>query len=246
MLFVVAEKYDFRSPAAVAKVFTALSFVELLTSRLTTLLSTLPTLIASTACFTRIQDFLNLDDQTDTRLIGPSSYSLSEIVCLAFDSCKERLELNDNAAYEPLPSQIAVHFDNYSTAFTGSTAPKVRGVNLKLSAGGCLAIVGPVGSGKTSMLKAVLGQMETRQGSIRVASDHMAFCQQSPWLRNVSIRENIVGFDDTGFKWYQTVLRACALQEDLDSFLDGDRHIVGTKGSSLSGGQKQRVVSPPH
>jgi len=71
----------------------------------------------------------------------------------------------------------------------------------------------------------------------------MAYCDQTPWLENRSIRDNILGQSPLDEKWLATVLEACALDEDVRMFPLGDLTLVGSGGVSLSGGQKQRVVS---
>ncbi|KAL0775782.1 hypothetical protein CaCOL14_007069 [Colletotrichum acutatum] len=103
-------------------------------------------------------------------------------------------------------------------------------------------IVGPVGCGKSTILKAILGEVTIFNGSVWVSSKELAYCDQSPWVSNGSVRENIVSGTDFDAVWYNTVIHACALQVDLVQLSDGDATNVGSKGVSLSGGQKQRLM----
>ncbi len=102
-------------------------------------------------------------------------------------------------------------------------------------------IVGRVGSGKTSFLEAVLGDIWKVQGEVTVHGA-IAYAPQQPWVMNASVKENIV----FGHRWdpgfYEKTLNACALVEDLKSLPDGDQTEVGERGISLSGGQKARLA----
>lgn len=70
-----------------------------------------------------------------------------------------------------------------------------------------------------------------------------AYCSQTPWLCNGTIKETIVGQSDYDEAWYKRVVSVCALKTDLESIGGGDASVVGSQGSTLSGGQKQRLVS---
>lgn len=104
-------------------------------------------------------------------------------------------------------------------------------------------IVGPVGSGKSMLLSVLTGEIPLTRGSVRIPQNLIAYCDQSPWLRNASIRDNIIFQTKYEDDWYQTVLWACGLQHDVSIMPRGDMSLVGSGGDALSGGQKQRVVS---
>jgi len=99
-----------------------------------------------------------------------------------------------------------------------------------------------VGSGKSVLLNGIMGETIKMSGSIQIASRRMAFCNQTPWLLNSTLKTNILGIAQYQKEWYDTVLRACGLQEDISHFPDGDQTTIGPKGSALSGGQRQRVA----
>jgi ABC-type multidrug transport system fused ATPase/permease subunit len=118
-------------------------------------------------------------------------------------------------------------------------------------------IVGPTGSGKTSMLMALLGEMTLIKGSVALPSgrsredlrvnqetglvDSVAYCAQQAWLINADIKDNIVFASPWDSRRYKDVIKACALERDLEILDDGDQTLVGEKGVTLSGGQKQRI-----
>jgi ABC-type bacteriocin/lantibiotic exporter with double-glycine peptidase domain len=102
-----------------------------------------------------------------------------------------------------------------------------------------------VGSGKSTLLKAILGEIEHISGTRQMRRGiKVAFCDQEPWLLDQSVKENIVGSRLFDPEWYDRVIDACALAQDIDGFAEGDNTSVGSGGSALSGGQKSRVVSP--
>lgn len=84
---------------------------------------------------------------------------------------------------------------------------------------------------------------EKAQNSSSFPDDDMAYCSQTPWIYDGTIRDNIVGHSELDNPWYQSVLRCCDLNEDIGLMPEGDAAEVGSGGSRLSGGQRQRIVS---
>ncbi|KAF5553404.1 Canalicular multispecific organic anion transporter 2 [Fusarium napiforme] len=114
-------------------------------------------------------------------------------------------------------------------------------INLRISPGTLNMLVGRVGCGKSSLLKAIIGELIPAEGTVK-AEDSLAYCDQVPWLRNTTVRGNILGQSPMDDKWLSIVLHACALEEDLHQLPQGQETIVGSGGVALSGGQKQRVA----
>ncbi|KAJ3203156.1 hypothetical protein HDU67_010360, partial [Dinochytrium kinnereticum] len=102
------------------------------------------------------------------------------------------------------------------------------------------AIVGPVGSGKSSLLQAILGEMPKSKGSVDIFG-RIAYSPQQGWLLNTSLKENILFGAPLDQDRYERVLWACALDKDILQFPDGDQTEVGERGVTLSGGQAARV-----
>ncbi len=121
--------------------------------------------------------------------------------------------------------------------------PVIDVADWNIQQGGFTLVLGPVGCGKSALLKALLGELSPFNGEIQITYPVVAYCEQSPWLPNGTIREVISGHSELDEAWYQSVLRACALDRDAESWPDCDETLVGNKGVSLSGGQKQRIVS---
>ncbi|RDB25853.1 Oligomycin resistance ATP-dependent permease YOR1 [Hypsizygus marmoreus] len=117
---------------------------------------------------------------------------------------------------------------------------RLRDVDMRVPRGQLVAIVGAVGSGKTSLLQGIIGEMRRTRGSV-IFGGSVAYCPQSAWIQNATIRENICfGRPFEEEKYWRAVRDSC-LEPDLDMLPNGDHTEVGEKGISLSGGQKQRV-----
>ena len=102
-------------------------------------------------------------------------------------------------------------------------------------------IVGSVGSGKSSLLQCLLGEMHHQRGSVQL-SRRVAYTSQVAFLQSASIRNNILLGLPLDEQYYQQVLHACALLDDLTRLPAGDGTLVGENGLTLSGGQKMRVI----
>ncbi|XP_042886660.1 multidrug resistance-associated protein 1-like isoform X6 [Penaeus japonicus] len=118
--------------------------------------------------------------------------------------------------------------------------PVLKGINLRVSEGSLLAVVGTVGAGKSSLLSAILGEMEKQSGRINVKGQ-IAYASQQAWIQNATLEANITFGQSHEPSWYTSCVQACALQPDLDILPGGDQTEIGEKGINLSGGQKQRV-----
>lgn len=103
-----------------------------------------------------------------------------------------------------------------------------------------IAVIGSVGSGKSSLLGALAGDMRKTGGKIKLASTR-AFCPQYAWIQNSTLQDNILFGKPYRSKWYRSVIDACALGPDLDILPSGDQTEIGERGITLSGGQKQRL-----
>ncbi len=138
-----------------------------------------------------------------------------------------------------------------------STAFRLMDVDIKFEIGKLNIIAGPTGSGKTSLLMALLGEMTLIQGKVFLPggysredvrpgpetglTESVAYCAQQAWLVNANIKENILFAAPLDEKRYKDVIVACALERDLEILDAGDETLVGEKGITLSGGQKQRI-----
>nr|KAG5700435.1 hypothetical protein BaRGS_010348 [Batillaria attramentaria] len=118
--------------------------------------------------------------------------------------------------------------------------PTLRDINLEIPKGKLVAVVGQVGSGKSSLVSAILGEMEKLEGKVTVQSS-VAYVPQQAWIQNATLKDNVLFGSRLRERNYNAVLDACALRADLDILPGGDMTEIGEKGINLSGGQKQRV-----
>lgn len=118
--------------------------------------------------------------------------------------------------------------------------PALLNVSIDFKRGNLIGIIGSVGSGKTSLLQALLRELPVKSGSISV-SGSIAYNSQEPWLYSGTVRQNILFNQPMQRSRYNSVIKSCALLEDFESFEYGDRTAVGERGVSLSGGQKARI-----
>ncbi|KAL6006014.1 hypothetical protein ACLOJK_040059 [Asimina triloba] len=121
-----------------------------------------------------------------------------------------------------------------------ASAPTLRCINLEVSRGKKVAICGPVGAGKSSLLYALLGEIPKVSGSVDVFGS-IAYVSQSSWIQSGTIRDNILFGKEMDEKRYKEAIRVCALDKDIDNFDHGDLTEIGQRGLNLSGGQKQRL-----
>uniref|UniRef100_A0A4W5KVT8 ABC-type glutathione-S-conjugate transporter n=1 Tax=Hucho hucho TaxID=62062 RepID=A0A4W5KVT8_9TELE len=148
--------------------------------------------------------------------------------------CSEELK-DDNVAKAPLNGE-GVLIDNGTFSWTKEGPPCLKRINVRVPQGSLVAVVGHVGSGKSSLLSAMLGETEKRNGSGSVA-----YVPQQAWIQNATVQDNVMFGREKQKTWYQRVLDACALLPDLEILPAGDSTEIGEKGLNLSGGQKQRV-----
>nr|XP_023014206.1 multidrug resistance-associated protein 7 [Leptinotarsa decemlineata] len=134
--------------------------------------------------------------------------------------------------------------EGMATGTDESRVFRLSGINIKIKKGEFVGIVGPVGSGKSTFLSALLGELPKDSGSIAVREidSGFGFVTQQPWVQRGTIRENILfgrSYDDTKYK---AVLFACGLSDDIHMLPAGDMTGIGDSGNTLSGGQKARVA----
>ncbi|EAA35437.2 hypothetical protein NCU02051 [Neurospora crassa OR74A] len=169
----------------------------------------------------------------------------------SFDRIEDYIKSIKAVSRSPRPGQLAegieVSIRGLTVKWTPEQSnPTLEDVNLELSRGKVVACLGPVGSGKTSLARAILGEVPLVKGAVTYATDRIAYCSQVPWLPNRTIKQVIRGsmtiYGDIDHDWYLAVVRACCLDQDLAVLPDGDETMVGVDGMNLSGGQRQRVA----
>ncbi|XP_034949722.1 multidrug resistance-associated protein 1 isoform X2 [Chelonus insularis] len=123
----------------------------------------------------------------------------------------------------------------------GSDKPTLKNINVQVQHGQLVAIVGTVGSGKSSLISAFLGEMERISGRVNTKGS-IAYVAQQAWIQNATLQDNILFGKPMDKSLYNRVIEACALGLDIKMLPAGDQTEIGEKGINLSGGQKQRVA----
>ncbi|MEQ2257992.1 hypothetical protein XENORESO_000217, partial [Xenotaenia resolanae] len=160
---------------------------------------------------------------------------------------KKRLEkflggddLDSDIVHHDTSFNTAVSISNGSFAWEKDSQPLLKNVSLDIKAGRLVAVVGAVGSGKSSLMSALLGEMYSPKGFVNIQGS-LAFVPQQAWIQNATLRDNILFGSPYEDRRFQDVIEACALGPDLKLLSAGDLTEIGEKGINLSGGQKQRV-----
>ncbi|CAL9178065.1 unnamed protein product [Musa hybrid cultivar] len=155
--------------------------------------------------------------------------------------CLEDLQPN---VVEKLPrgsSEVAIEVSNGNFAWDPSSeTPTLKDLNFQVLKGTRVAVCGTVGSGKSSLLSCILGEVSKISGTVKLCGT-TAYVSQSPWIQSGSIQDNIIFGKEMDMVKYDRVLEACSLKKDLEIMPNGDQTVIGERGINLSGGQKQRV-----
>ncbi|CAH1183155.1 unnamed protein product [Phaedon cochleariae] len=162
---------------------------------------------------------------------------------LLADELKKQEVVSSNGVNSETPKHPAqgVHLKEVSVKWMKSSHENtLHNVNFDLSQNQLVAVVGPVGGGKSTLLHVILRELLPVSGSISVKGT-ISYASQEPWLFGASVRQNILFGQAYEEKRYEEVLRVCALQRDITLFPYGDRTLVGERGVSLSGGQRARI-----
>ncbi|NXY13006.1 MRP3 protein, partial [Atrichornis clamosus] len=134
----------------------------------------------------------------------------------------------------------AISVRNATFSWGKELKPTLKDINMLVPSGSLVAIVGHVGCGKSSLVSALLGEMEKLEGEVAVKGS-VAYVPQQAWIQNATLKDNILFGQAPNEEKYQNALEACALKTDLEVLPGGDQTEIGEKGINLSGGQRQRV-----
>ncbi|XP_072526726.1 ATP-binding cassette sub-family C member 2-like [Salminus brasiliensis] len=151
-----------------------------------------------------------------------------------------REDLDTMAVHHDNSFKTAVSVNNGTFAWGSDADPALKNVSLEIKPGRLVAVVGAVGSGKSSLISALLGEMHNLSGSINIKGN-VAYVPQQAWVQNATLKDNILFGSDLDEQRFQRVVEACALTPDLELLPGGVQTEIGEKGINLSGGQKQRV-----
>ncbi|CAI7673382.1 unnamed protein product [Penicillium pancosmium] len=211
-------------------VFTSLSLISLLTSPVVLLSVSWTRFTSAIGCFDRIQEFLCCKDSQANETLAESEWVVPENI--------SGTKLNSVSTQ----SQPLVCMTDCSFSLGPDKPAILHGITLKIQHASYTAVTGPIGSGKSSLLEAMLGEMYLREGSLSVSPVKMAYCKQNPWIFNGTLKANIIGESYADENWLEEVLHACNLDIEATTLPFGFDTVSGSSGAQLSGGQKQRLA----
>ncbi|XP_041671464.1 ATP-binding cassette sub-family C member 3 isoform X3 [Cheilinus undulatus] len=193
------------------KAFVSLSLFNILRFPLNMLPQVISSLVQASVSLKRIQSFLSHD------------------------------ELDSNAVdRKNTATDFSVTVVNGKFSWAKEDPPVLHNINVMVPQGSLLAVVGHVGCGKSSLISALLGEMEKLEGEVSIRGS-VAYVPQQAWIQNATLRDNILFGRPYNEQKYCCVMHACALTPDLEVLPGGDMTEIGEKGINLSGGQRQRV-----
>ncbi|TGO61642.1 hypothetical protein BOTNAR_0126g00140 [Botryotinia narcissicola] len=215
-----------------SKVFTSLSFLTLLTVPLSEIFQSTPGLVSGIACLGRIQAFLECENRHDFRkVLTDRKLDAEKTRTDTVASLDSELDLKPPIVIQN--GKFGWEDDNFI----------LRDMNAKVPKSSLTIVVGPIGSGKSTLCKALLGEIPFSEGNVSLSTrfPHVGFCEQAAFLYNGTVRDNIIGFSPFNSERYAEVINATSLVFDLTTLPLGDQTNIGSDGIILSGGQKQRV-----
>ncbi|XP_047433724.1 ATP-binding cassette sub-family C member 10 [Mugil cephalus] len=217
-----------------AKVFTTLALVGMLIIPLNAFPWVLNGILEAKVSLERIQRFFKLtnqDLQAYYALVSPEDSQTSVL-------------LNQGTFSWEAPNTNEPNREGRTETGAGKGSLQLHSLNLHVAKGSLVVVVGKVGCGKSSLLAAITGELNRLSGVLYVADRAAGFglASQDPWIQHASVRDNILFGKDYDAAFYQAVIEACALSDDLNILPNGDKTEVGENGVTLSGGQKARLA----
>lgn len=216
-VFVISAKLTGRT-LSTSTAYTALSLIALLAEPMNTLLRTIPEINAAIACFERIQTFMLSDARKDHRLPLKAA-QVSTTTSSTMSDSNQDIALEDMSP--KVDSSAMIIAQNASFAWSQDAPAVVNDFSFTLPCSQSLFIIGPVGCGKSTLLKGILGETPSSQGFIYTKTANTAYVEQSPWIQNGTIQDNVLGPSNFDSPWYDQVIRACALEHDISNLPNG-------------------------
>ncbi|KAI0133901.1 ABC transporter [Xylariales sp. AK1849] len=198
--------------------FTTTALLGLVTHPANMIMSIVPQAIGSLAAFERIQLYLLQSSRHDQR--------------------RDMKEVDGTTT----PVSAAITIADVDIQPDPKAPPNLTKVSIAVNRGSVVICSGPTGSGKTTLAKAILGEIPPVRGSISVTSKRIGYCEQSPWLPSGTLKSAICGYSPYEPSWYEQVVSLCCLEEDVSALPDGHETMIGSRGLNISGGQRQRVA----
>lgn len=201
----------------VNSVYTTLSLISLLAGPINTFIRAIPAMNTALASFNRVQKFLQSEGRRDHRMNLEDSSPITQRI----QPSLEGLELSDLCPLRQSSVSEVITARDVSFAWGNHTAFAVHDINLTVQKGQFCFIIGSTGCGKSTLMKGILGETPSTQGFLYTKYRETAFVDQTPWIRNTSFRDNILGVSNYTETWYREVVSACGLDQDVANLPNG-------------------------
>ncbi|XP_072509634.1 ATP-binding cassette sub-family C member 9 isoform X3 [Notamacropus eugenii] len=264
----VTHAYTSKKLLKPAEAFASLSLFHILVTPLFLLSTVVRFAVKAIISVQKLNEFLLSDE------IGDDSWRSGES-SVTFESCKKHTAVQPKTVNRKQPGRY--NLDSYEQSIRrirptetediaikvtngyfswGSGLATLSNIDIRIPTGQLTMIVGQVGCGKSSLLLAILGEMQTLEGKVHWSNVNesepsfeavrrnrysVAYAAQKPWLLNATVEENITFGSPFNKQRYKAVTDACSLQPDIDLLPFGDQTEIGERGINLSGGQRQRI-----
>ncbi|MAD84911.1 MAG: hypothetical protein CL912_18285 [Deltaproteobacteria bacterium] len=224
VLSAIVVMYKYHKGLDVETIFTTTALLSMVTHPANMVMTIIPRAVASLANFERVQTYLLVSPRSDQRQVFPGGSTNQAI------GGQARAVLLQNVTIQP---------DSKMT-------PILQDVDLEIGRGAIVMCSGRVGTGKTMLVGAILGEVSPSRGTVSMFTKRVGLCTQVPWLPSGTIKDVIRGSSpnrDDDDRWYEIIVDTCGLRNDFENMSEGDSTQVGSRGLNLSGGQRQRLVS---
>ncbi|KAL5615528.1 uncharacterized protein BROUX77_001365 [Berkeleyomyces rouxiae] len=220
-----------------AEIFSSLALFNSLRMPLNLFPMVLGNVIDAWSSVKRIQEYLLAEEMEEDVRIDKVNEHAMEINNASFTWERTQTQASETVPDKKNTKEEANHPQDHSG---DRKAFQLNDVNISFGRNELVAVIGSVGSGKTSLLAALAGDMRKTSGEVVLGADR-AFCPQYAWVQNATLQNNILFGKPMNKDWYDKVVYACALQPDLEMLPNGDQTEIGERGITISGGQKQRL-----
>lgn len=233
------------------RAFSALTVFSLLTQAVSMFIQSILEVMNCLGCFERYQKYLadeqqseetnrpkSIEEHEERYGMSPQNYEISS----SFELAGLNSSPNHDTFADLSVDRTIVIAKNASIGWDNERSI-ISNVTFTISQGSLTVIQGDTASGKSTLVKALLGVAVVQRGSFNSRFPNAGYSSQEPWLMKGTVRENVIGPSKFDAKWYEMVLDCCALNMDISRMGQGDQTLIGGEGIRLSGGQQSRLVS---
>lgn len=226
------------APLDVNRIFVSISLFGIIQGPANDLANLLAPMMEMQVAFKRIKEFLLADELVHDTMQSENDLTTESTL----DSGNEKSDNGTIVEGRSVSAPVAISYDGADFAWDkAATVPTLHDINLTVTKGKLVAVVGRVGVGKSSLLSGLVGDIYRTRGTARTIGK-VAYCPQSPWIQNDTIKENILFGKDHDEKRLQEVIYACNLEPDLQTLAGGIDMEIGERGVNISGGQQARIA----